>query len=212
MKTKRDSFTGERPIFTGSPAIVPGGFNLDVVKQRFLANDVIAGGSLAIYNETTRLVNIVKTGSVSVIDAVDAKILTLKVDEFYAPCFNVGDKVLETISGLFAGAPSIVSVVKTENSCVITLSAAIVGLAVGDTLIEVVDDGAGNAAMIGNANSLTLDDITVSDLGETAVDVTADTMQYALYERRVLPIPASQKDATGSFLKVNPHIKFTQSY
>ena len=30
MKRKTASFTGMRPIFTGSPSIVQGGFNLDV--------------------------------------------------------------------------------------------------------------------------------------------------------------------------------------
>lgn len=35
MKRKTASFTGMRPIFTGSPSIVQGGFNLDVENQHF---------------------------------------------------------------------------------------------------------------------------------------------------------------------------------
>lgn len=210
MKTKRQSFTGERPIFTGSPSIVQGGFNLDKTNQAFAIGDVIPAGTLAIYNEQTRLVQLVKTAKVAAIDAVDAKIVTLKVNEFYQPIFSVGDKVLKTVSGTIAAAPSIASIVKAESSYVITLSAAISGLAVDDVLIEVIASGA-NAAVRGLANSLTIYDAVVGDY-ETGIDVTADTMQYALLERRVLPVPASQKDSTGAFLLANPHIKFSQSY
>lgn len=213
MKRKTASFTGVRPIFTGSPAIVPGGFNLDVANQHFNPGMVIPGGSLAIYDEAKRTVQIVKTASVVEVDSEDTKKVVLKVDEFYHPIFAVGDKVAKAgaISGTFAAAAQITSVEHKENSFVITLSAAISGLAEGDALVEVVKDGSGNAAEIGKANSVTIADIVVSEF-ETGVDVTADTMQYALYERRVPVIPASQKDANGSFLAVNPHVKLTQSY
>lgn len=210
MKTKRTSFTGQRPIFTGSPAIVQGGFNLDTASQNFAVGDVIPAGSLAIYNEQTRLVLIVKTAKVKAIDAENAKIVTLQTDEFYEPCFCVGDKVLVNVSGTFAAAPAIEKIQKLNGSYIITLSAAITDLAVANILVQVVDKNS-NAAIIGEANSLTISDIDVSEF-ETSVDVTADTMQYALYARRVLPIPASQKDSTGAFLKANLHVKLSQSF
>lgn len=212
MKRKTASFTGQRPIYTGSPAIVPGGFNLDVANQNFPVGTIIPGGSLAIYDEEKRTVQIVKTASVVEVNADNAKEVTLLVDEFYAPIFAVGDKVAKVgaISGTFAAAAQITAISKTDNSFVITLSAAISGLKAGDALVEVVD-ASGNAAEIGKANALTLADIEVGEF-ETGVDVTADTMQYALFERRVPVIPASQKDATGKFLAVNPHVKLTQSY
>lgn len=212
MKRKTASFTGQRPIYTGSPAIVPGGFNLDVANQNFPVGTIIPGGSLAIYDEEKRTVQIVKTASVVEVNADNAKEITLLVDEFYAPIFAVGDKVAKAgaISGSFADAAQITSISKTDNSFVITLSAAISGLKAGDALVEVVN-ASGNAAEIGKANALTLADIEVGEF-ETGVDVTADTMQYALFERRVPVIPASQKDATGKFLAVNPHVKLTQSY
>ena len=47
---------------------------------------------------------------------------------------------------------------------------------------------------------------------QPAIDVCADTMQYALLERRVPKIPASQKDASGMALAGNPHVKLSQSY
>ena len=212
MKRKTASFTGQRPIYTGSPAIVPGGFNLDVANQNFPVGMVIPGGSLAIYDEEKRTVQIVKTASVVEVNTENTKEVTLLVDEFYAPIFAIGDKVAKAgaISGTFAAAAQITAISKTDNSFVITLSAEISGLKAGDALVEVVN-ASGNAAEIGKANALTLADIEVGEF-ENGVDVTADTMQYALFERRVPVIPASQKDATGKFLAVNPHVKLTQSY
>ena len=211
MKRKTASFTGTRPIFSGSPSIVPGGFNLDVANQHFAVGDLIPAGTLAIANEETRKVQIVRTATVVEIDAEDTKKVTLRVDEFFAPCFAVGNKVLKAgaISGTFAAAPQITKIEKNGQSYVITLSAAISGLVANDTIVEVVDKGS-NAAEIGKANTVTIRDEEVSEF-ETSVDVTADTMQYALYERRVAPIPTSQKDATGSFLAANPHVKFSKS-
>ena len=211
MKRKTASFTGTRPIFSGSPSIVPGGFNLDVANQHFAVGDVIPAGTLAIANEETRKVQIVRTATVVEIDAEDNKKVTLRVDEFFAPCFAVGNKVLKAgaISGTFAAAPQITKIEKNGQSYVITLSAAISGLVDNDTIVEVVNNG-GNAAEIGKANTVTIRDEEVSEF-ETSVDVTADTMQYALYERRVAPIPASQKDTTGSFLAANPHVKLSKS-
>ena len=211
MKRKTASFTGTRPIFSGSPSIVPGGFNLDVANQHFAVGDVIPAGTLSIANEETRKVQIVRTAKVVEINAEDTKKVSLHVDEFFAPCFAVGNKVLKAgaISGTFAAAPQITKIEKNGQSYVVTLSAAIAGLAVNDTIVEVVNNG-GNAAEIGKANTVTIRDEEVSEF-ETSVDVTADTMQYALYERRVAPIPASQKDTTGSFLAANPHVKLSKS-
>ena len=73
MKRKTASFTGQRPIYTGSPAIVPGGFNLDVANQNFPVGTIIPGGSLAIYDEEKRTVQIVKTASVVEVNADNAK-------------------------------------------------------------------------------------------------------------------------------------------
>lgn len=211
MKRNKKSFVGELPIFSGSPTIVPGGFNLDRTKQNFSAGDIIPAGTLAIFDEQTRLVQIVKTAKVKAIDADDSKIVTLVTSDYYQPVFSVGDKVLVSISGTYAAAPSISKIEKSDNEYKITLSAAITGLAAGNILIEVVKDSSNNAAAIGSANALTIEEITVREY-ETPVDVTDDTLNWALYERRVLPIPASQKDSTGRYLKVNPHVKLSQSY
>lgn len=219
MKRKTASFTGMRPIFTGSPSIVQGGFNLDVEGQKFRVGDVVPAGTLAIFNETTRKVQVIKTAKVVEVDNENNKKVTLYIDEFYAPCFAVGDSVLKVgaVTGTFTSAPTITAIDNgnflnnTGNVYVVTLSAAITGLKAGDVLTEVVKDSSNNAAERGKANSVLFREYEVSEF-ETGVDVSADTMQYALYERRVPPIPSSQKDSTGMFLSANPHVKLTQSY
>lgn len=181
--------------------------------------DVVPAGTLAIFNETTRKVQVIKTAKVVEVDNENNKKVTLYVDEFYAPCFAVGDRVLKVgaVTGTFASAPTITAIDNgnclnnTGNVYVVTLSAAITGLKAGDVLTEVVKDSSNNAAERGKANSVLFREYEVSEF-ETGVDVSADTMQYALYERRVPPIPSSQKDSTGMFLSANPHVKLTQSY
>ena len=158
MKRKTDSFTGQRPVFTGSPSIVPGGFNLDVTNQRFNVGDIIPIGTVAKFDEQTRLVQILKTAEVVDIDSDDAKIVSLKVAEFFKPVFCVGDKIAKAgaISGTYANAISITAINKTKSTYVITLSSAISGLAVGDTLEEVVENASHNAAERFTGNSVTI--------------------------------------------------------
>lgn len=100
MKRKTDSFTGTRPIFTGSPSLVMGGFNLDKEKQNFMPGDTIPAGTLAIKDEKTKKVQVIKTAKVLEVDTEDKKKVTLYVDEFYAPCFALGDKVLKLMRSL----------------------------------------------------------------------------------------------------------------
>ena len=215
MKRTKISFVGEKPIFTGSPQIVPGGFNLDREKQRFSVGDIIPAGTLAIFDEVTRKVQIVKTAKVKAIGTKDKEVITLYSNSYCSPCFSVGDKLLQakSVSGTFEKAPSIVSIEKPGVSnapYVITLSAEISGLAVDDVLVEVVENST-NATVIGEPNSLTIEEVTVKEF-ETAIDVTEDTMQYAVMERRVLPIPDSMKDSTKRYLKANSHIRLSQTY
>lgn len=75
MKRKTASFVGTRPIFTGSPSIVMGGFNLDVTGQKFRVGDVIPAGTPAIRNEETRLVQVIKTAKVVEVDAESSKLV-----------------------------------------------------------------------------------------------------------------------------------------
>lgn len=215
MKRKTASFTGTRPIFTGSPSIVPGGFNLDVANQNFAVGDEIPAGTLAVKDEVARTVQVIKTAKVLEVDSENKKKVTLYVDEFYKPCFAVGDMVLKegTAATAIANVPKIEKVEQSGNNYIVTLSAEIAGLKKDDVIEEVISDGQTTAKSKtrGNANSVTIADVMVDEF-ETSVDVSADTMQYAMYENRVPPIPAAQKDASGDFLKGNPHVKLTKSH
>ena len=215
MKRKKYSFVGEKPIFTGSPQIVQGGFNLEREKQRFSVGDIIPPGTPAIFNELTRKVQIVKTAKVKAVDTEDAKVITLVSNAYCQPCFAVVDNLLkaDAVTGTYADAPSIVSIEKpgvADADYVITLSTEITGLAVDQILVEVVsvED---KASIIGEPNSLTVEEVTVREF-ETPIDVTEDTMQYAVMERRILPIPDSMKDSTKRHLKANSHIRLSQTY
>lgn len=219
MKRRVRSFSGSRPVFTGAVSIVPGGYNLDKTNQSFAADAVIPEGSLAIVDETNRTVQIIKTAKVVAIDADDAKKVSLKVSEFYEPLFVAGEPVYKAgfsaNSVAWSNVPTISNVKRTDNSFDIVLSAAITGLAVGDVL-EIVqkvtvgsnEQAADYAAEIGAATRLTVSDVEVRDF-ETPIDVTADTLQYALYKNRVAPIPASQ--ISGEYLAGNCHIRLTEA-
>lgn len=210
MKGRKESFVGSRPIFTGSPTIVPGGFNLDKANQNFHVGDVIPAGTLAIADELKRTVKVVKTAKVL---AVKGTQVTLYVDEFYEPIFCEGDHVAKAgaISGTFANSVTITKVVKTPNSCVITLSGAISGLNADDVLQEVIKGNGDNAAEIGLATHVVVSDTDVRQ-DESQIDVCDHTLNYKMFERRVPPIPASQKSADGRSLKGNANIQLTQSY
>lgn len=209
MQLKRTAFSGTTPIFTGSPSIVQGGFNLDREKQNFDVGDDIPAGTLAICNEETRLVQVLKTAKVSYIDLDDAKIITLEMTDYRQPIFAVGDRIMKAIGGNFSDAPVITKIQGGDEEYIIMLDKEITGLAIGDVLEEVVDNE-GQAASIGSCNCVTVSQVTVKE-EETSIDVSKDTMQYELYERRISPIPSSQKDATGQFLAANSHVKFTKS-
>ena len=115
---------------------------------------------------------------------------------------------------MIANAKSVTSYDPISGKLVI--SAAITDLAAGAKVAKVYADGTAAkttsnvvAGEIGDANALTISEVTVGEF-ETSIDVTHDTLNYALYERRVLPIPASQRN--GNVLKANSHVKLSNSY
>lgn len=119
-------------------------------------------------------------------------------------------------SALLSDAKEVVSYDPISGKLV--TGAAFSSGAAGDTLHKVYADATTptkavtSKAMAGivKANCVVVADTTVREDGnETIVDVCADTMQYAIYERRILPVPAAQKDTTGVYLAENPHIRFT---
>ena len=98
-------------------------------------------------------------------------------------------------------------------------NAAFASGAAGDVIYKVYPDAttdtkAVTTTAVGKfvkANCVVVADTLIREDGnETLIDVCADTMQYAIYERRILPVVAGQKDTTGVYLSENPHIRFTQ--
>ena len=167
MKRKTASFTGMRPIFTGSPSIVQGGFNLDVENQHFAVGDTVPAGTLAIKDEVKRTVQVIKTAKVVEVDAENTKKVSLYVDEFYEPCFAVGDLVLKdgTAATAIADVPTIEKIERNGNNYIVTLSKAIAGLVKDDVLVEVVSDGqtAAKSKERGTSNSVLIADVEVGE-------------------------------------------------
>jgi hypothetical protein len=212
MKFQKKQYGGARPVITGSPQLgVVGGFNLVNTDSNFTPGMVIPAGSVAEYDESTRTVKVLKAARVKAIDAGDAKIVTLDTD-FIPNTFKAGDKVLKTVSGTFAAAPSITAVNDGGENTVITLSAAISGLAVGDALFQVVASGSNATLQITSPNGLTIaGDVIGTEVkpNYTSVDVTADTKGYMFYARRIPPIPDAFRE--GNHLKGNPNVMLTDS-
>ena len=65
---------------------------------------------------------VIKTAKVVEIDNENNKKVTLYIDEFYAPCFAVGDSVLKAgaVTGTFASAPTITAIlpIPCKQACV----------------------------------------------------------------------------------------------
>ena len=215
MKFGKKTYGGDRPVFTSSPLKVSGGFNLDTTTQGFNAGDIVPAGTLAVYNELTRKVRVIKTGKVKAIDEGDAKIVTLESDRHLRPIFKVGDKVLVNVTGELDDAPAIsaIAIGADNGDYIVTLSAAIAGLAVGDILVQVVADAItpANAALIGTANAAVIASVEVNDSAhETGIDITIDSGAGAWYVRRIPPILGTLM--TGNVLLSNHNLKFTQSF
>lgn len=134
MKFRKTSYGGDTPISTQQPLKVVGGFNLDTSSQSFNEKDVISAGTPCVFNEQTRKVNVLKTGKVTAINALDAKIVTLGKSKCFVPIFKIGDRVFNATTGTYASAPAITAISETETGYIITLDAAISGLAVNDII------------------------------------------------------------------------------
>ncbi|MBQ0161083.1 MAG: hypothetical protein KBT28_10765 [Bacteroidales bacterium] len=208
MQKRTETFAGSRPVYTGSPAVEIGGFNLDE-SQHVPVGAVIPAGTLCVHNEATRSVKLVKTGKVKAIDSTKKKI-TLESDEFLCPIFAVGDKIAKAAGGTYADAITITAISDTNDAYVITMSGTITGLAVGDIIGEVVADGA-NSAFIPGAGIIATPRLVKENM-ETTLAVSLNTLQWSVFKRRVLPIMDSQLDATGSVLANNHNIRFTNAF
>lgn len=202
MNFEKNSYGGGRPVFVLPPTLVLGGFELDTTSQNFAIGAIIPAGTLAIIDESTRKVSILKSARVTAIDAEDAKKVTLEHDEYLSNPFHVGDLV-HVIAGE-GEDPDTEITISAVNEGVVTLSAEIPDLTVGDVITEVINDES-SPAFIGTFTGVTIATIKVQN-GVTGIDVSKDAVLYA---NRVLPVPAALK--TNGYLIANPHIRYSDS-
>lgn len=206
MNFEKTSYGGGRPVFVKIPHLVEGGFELDTSGQSFAVGAIIPAGTLAVCDESTRKVKVLKSARVTAIDSEDAKIVTLEQDEYLENLFVAGDLV-HIIPA--AGEDPLVEVtVASVAGGVITLSAAIPDLEVGDTITQ-IKNVADEAAFVATFNCVTIAPVKVHS-NITGVDVSKDA---ELFANRVLPVPASLigEGILINCLVTNPHIRYSNS-
>lgn len=126
------TFGGSKVVFEGHPQLLVGGFNFALTDLP-AAGDVLPCGTPVYCNEATRDIVPVITGEVV---AVDGTSVTVKDLGFGHTPFIVGSTVAELGSDLTSAAVNYATI-SAKDGCVLTLSGAITGLAVGDILVEV---------------------------------------------------------------------------
>lgn len=222
MERKYNNYGGDRPCYTQPPVEVTGGFTLDVAQTNLTKGAIIPFGTLAHVDEDTRTAKLIKSARVVAIDSTNAKKVTLEADEFSKPLFVVGDKVHSDLTALWSDKKSISSMELTDAGLVVTLSAAIDGLAVGDALYEIVEGAdvpqeggttAKGVALVAEPNAITIGEgypnAEIKDpLTDTGIDVTRDSGCGEIYARRVPPVPAAYLD--GNLLK-GTKVSYTNS-
>lgn len=210
MKRKFTNYGGDRPCYTMPPVKVTGGFTLNPEQTNLPTGAVVPFGTLAYVDEATRLATLIKSARVVAI-GTDTKQVTLEGDQFSKPLFSVGDYIAKDLSGTLANTPKINAIAKTDAGVVVTLSAAIAGLAVGDALFEVVANGS-NVKLVKQPNCITIGEGMNAEIkdehADTVIDVTRDSGNGEVYARRVPPVPATLME--GAMLK-GTKIVYTQS-
>lgn len=207
MKFKKKNFGGDCPKFTMPPVMVGGGFTLIAEQAGKIPEGwVIPTGTLAMVDESKREATLVTTGRVTAISTSNNKQVTLQADGAAAPALYVGCYLAKDLSAILASTPTVSAVELTDDGLVVTLSKAISGLAVGDTLCEVVADST-NIKLRATPNSILIDDMEAKG-EETPIDVTRNTGNGECYARRVPPVPASLLD--GNCLK-STKVSYTET-
>lgn len=156
---KEKTFSGRRNAIWREPKVLPGGF---AVAQTFAAGTLLKRGTLVSVDMTTLKAGIVKVGKVLTGGTTTAP--RVSKDNYLAP----GDTVMKV--GDTANA--IVTAVdrSNENYDVVTLSAAITGLAADDYLQE-ADTSGGNAMAKYMPNAVIAADRIILESDLPTVDV-----------------------------------------
>lgn len=126
------SVGGALVVFEGHPQLLPGGFYFNLADLP-AAGVVLPCGTPVYCNEATRTIVPVITAKVT---ALSGTTVTLKDNGFGRCAFSVGDTVAELPADLSTAATNYATVTAVEGN-VLTLSAAITGLAADDVLVQV---------------------------------------------------------------------------
>lgn len=123
---------GTLVVFEGHPSLLVGGFDFDMADLPS-SDDVLPCGTYLNCDESTRKAVPVITGKVL---AIDGTSVTVEDLGFGRSAFKVGATVAKLGSNLATAAENYATVASKDGN-VLTLSAAVTGLAVGDILVEV---------------------------------------------------------------------------
>lgn len=180
-------FGGSLVVFEGHPSLLVGGFNFNL-DDLPAAGAVLPCGTPVYCDESTRKIVPVITAKVT---AIDGTSVTLEDHGLGQAAFKVGDTVAELPASLATAAQNYATVTAV-NGNVLTLSAAITGLAANDILVAV---GATDKKVKATPNALLPYDV-VRD--ENAVSVDGDGMwknDRPILERRMPAINDAIKSA-----------------
>ena len=180
-------FGGSLVVFEGHPQLLVGGFNFKL-EDLPAAGDVLPCGTPVYCDEETRYIVPIITAEVI---AVSGTTVTLKDHGFGCVPFKVGATVAELGADIAAAAENYATIASKEGN-VLTLSAAVTGLAVGDILVEV---DATSKKLKATPNALLPYDV-VRDAN--AISVDGDGMignDRPVLERRMPAINAAIKTA-----------------
>ena len=125
-------FGGALVVFEGKPELLIGGFNFNL-DDLPAPGDVLPCGTPVNCDEATRVITPIITGKV---ESVDGTSVTLKDLGFGQTALKVGSTVAVLGNDLSAAAAKSATIDSKEGN-VVTLNAAIDGLAAGDVLVEV---------------------------------------------------------------------------
>ena len=125
-------FGGALVVFEGKPELLIGGFNFNL-DDLPAPGDVLPCGTPVNCDEATRVITPIITGKV---ESVDGTSVTLKDLGFGQTALKVGSTVAVLGNDLSAAAAKSATIASKEGN-VVTLNAAIDGLAAGNILVEV---------------------------------------------------------------------------
>lgn len=182
----KGSFGGGLVVFEGKPELKVGGFNFNM-DDLPAVGDVLPCGTPVYCDEAARTITPIITAKVI---AVDGTAVTLEDHGFGNVAFKAGVTVAKLGDDLEAAATNYATIA-SKNGNVLTLSAAVTGLAVGDILVEVAADSKKIKAI---PNALLPYDIR---RGENEISRTGDGMyknDRPILERRMPAVNSAIKE------------------